>query len=103
MEQLNRIELKGRVGNVRAFDTKKDTKVVRFSVCVINAGGDPGHLDTTWHNCVLFAEGPGAPALKVGDTVRLLGRLRMSSFTDRAGTRLSVPEIVVNSLDILNE
>lgn len=102
MEQLNRIELKGRVGNVRAFNTQKNTKVVRFSVCVTNAGGDPGHLDTTWHNCVLFTEGPEAPSLKSGGAVHLLGRLRMATFASGGVTR-SFPEIVVNSLDILNE
>lgn len=102
MEQLNRIELKGRVSAVRVFKTKKGTQVVRFSVCVTNAGGEPGHLDTTWHNCVLFTEGPGAPAIKTGDAVHLLGRLRMATFASGGVTR-SVPEIVVNSLDILNE
>lgn len=103
MEQLNRIELKGRVGNVRTFDTKNSTKVVRFSVCTTEAGGDPVHLDTTWHNCVLFTGGPEAPALKTGDAVHLLGRLRMSSYTDRAGNIRSIPEIVVNAVEILNE
>lgn len=102
MEQLNRIELKGRVGNVRTFDTKNNTKVVRFAVCTTEAGGEPGHLDTTWHNCVLFTGGTEAPALKAGDAVHLLGRLRMAAFTSGSVTR-AVPEIVVNALDILNE
>lgn len=103
MEQLNRIELKGRVANIRAFNTQKNTKVVRFSVCTTEAGGLPGELDNTWHNCVLFTEGPEAPALKAGGAVRVLGRLRMSSYTDRAGNIRSIPEIVVNAVEILNE
>lgn len=103
MEQLNRIELKGRISAVRVFKTKKGTQVVRFSVCTTNVVGGPGQLDTTWHNCVLFTEGPEAPSLKTGSAVRVLGRLRMASYTDRTGNIRSIPEIVVNALDILNE
>ena len=102
MEQLNRIELKGRVGQVRTIDTKNNTKVVCFTVCVTNAGGEPGHMDTTWHNCVLFTSGTEAPALKVGHAVHLLGRLRMATFTSGGVTR-AFPEIVVNAVEILNE
>lgn len=102
MEQLNRIELKGRISAVRVFKTKKGTRVVRFSVCTTNVVGGPSQLDTTWHNCVIFTEGPGAPAIKTGDAVHLLGRLRMATFASGCVTR-SIPEIVVNYLDILNE
>lgn len=103
MEQLNRIELRGRISAVRVFKTKKGTQVVRFSVCTTNVVGGPGQLDTTWHNCVFFTDGPEAPALNPGSAVRVLGRLRMSSYTDRAGNVRSIPEIVVNAVEILNE
>ena len=102
MEQLNRIELKGRISGVRVFKTKKGTQVVRFSVCTTNVVGGPGQLDTTWHNCVLFTEGPEAPALNPGSAVRVLGCLRMASYVSGCVTR-SIPEIVVNAVEILNE
>ena len=90
MEQINKIELRGIVGNARV-QVVGDKKVIRFSLATEYAykdrNGEPV-IDTTWHNVSAW-EGKGMPDLDTitkGSAVHVIGRMRYSKYTGSDGT-----------------
>lgn len=102
MEQMNRIELKGNVGNIRITDVG-DSKVARFSLATnfIYKGRDgDAVVETTWHNIVAW-DGRGMPDLtKIGKGTPLYvcGRLRSSKYTAADGSERTSYEVVANKI-----
>ena len=97
MEQLNRIELKGTIGN--AHPTKVGVSVcVRFSVATNyvyrDMDGNP-IIETTWHDCTLFTDSDTAETIKKGRFIHLLGRLRNQRYTDCDGVEKHNIDILV--------
>lgn len=107
MEQLNRIELRGNVGNVRISDVGEN-QVARFSLATnfMYKGKDgEGVVETTWHNIVAWS-GKGMPDFRQivkGAPVYVCGRLRSSRFTGSDGTEKTVYEIIAYKVDILGQ
>ena len=102
MEQLNRIELRGNVGNVRFSETGTG-KMARFSLATNylykNKDGD-GAVETTWHNIVAWS-GKGMPDLRKiekGLPLYVCGRLRSSRYTSNDGVEKQVYEVVANKI-----
>ncbi|MBO8471506.1 MAG: single-stranded DNA-binding protein [Bacteroidetes bacterium] len=106
MEQLNRIELRGNVGNIRISEVG-ESKVARFSVATnfIYKGKDnEGVVETTWHNVVAWS-GKGMPdftAITKGAPVYVTGRIRTSRFTGSDGTEKTVYEVVASKIEVLD-
>ena len=104
MEQLNRIELRGNVGNIRISEVG-ESKVARFSVATnfIYKGKDnEGVVETTWHNVVAWS-GKGMPdftAITKGAPVYVTGRIRTSRFTGSDGTEKTVYEVVASKIEV---
>ena len=107
MEQLNKIEIQGIVGNVRIQDVA-DTKVANFSVATNYAykSKDGGIIiETTWHNVVAW-EGEqiqNLDQLKKGLLVHICGRLRNRKYLASDGTERTVCDILAGSLKIIKE
>ena len=102
METLNKVEIKGVVGNVHTSSIG-DTNITRFSVATTQAykNWDVGNiLETTWHQCTSFDK--KASELKKGDNVHLQGRIRNNRYLDSEGNEKTQCEILVNNLTILN-
>lgn len=84
MEQLNRVELRGTVGNVRT-QTVGERTVANFTLATNYAyKGKDGNavIETTWHNVVAW-EGKGICELKEirkGDKLYVLGRFRTQKY-----------------------
>lgn len=104
MEQLNRIELRGNIGNMKISDVGT-THVANFSVATNylykNKEGDPV-IETTWHNIVAWA-GKGMPDLRLlqkGVQVYVCGRVRISKFTGADGTERQMYEVVASKVQI---
>ena len=100
MEQMNKIELVGRIGNAY-LNKVGDTQVLRISVATDyvfkDRSGTPV-IETTWHNAVVW-EGKNAPdlmAISRGRTVHLTGRIRQNRYMAADGTEKQVSEIYVN-------
>lgn len=95
MEQLNRIELIGTVGNVLVTDGS-NSRVARLSVATCYTYGDKDGIpvvETTWHN-VAACEGDGIPAstlseLRRGEAVYVCGRLRAIRYTGASGDKVA--------------
>ncbi len=107
MEQLNRIELKGNVGNVKVSETATG-KMARFTLATNylfrNREGEAG-VETTWHTIVAW-EGRNIKSLdkiEKGSYLYIMGRLRTSRFTGADGTEKQAYEVVANKLAMLDE
>lgn len=103
MEQLNRIELRGNVGNVRVSDVG-GSKVARFSLATnfIYKGKDnEGVVETTWHNIVAWS-GKGMPDFSIitkGAPIYVCGRLRTSKYTGNDGTEKTSYEVIAYKVE----
>ena len=106
MECLNKVHLRGRVGNARLQEFN-DSRLCRFSVATNYAYKDRGGaevIETTWHNCLAW-EGPmrqGIDGIVKGAMVELMGRIRHNKYTDSAGIERMSTEILVDEFVIFN-
>ena len=99
MEQLNRIEVIGRIGNA-SLNKYGEAQCARFSVATDyvykDREGTPT-VETTWHNAVLW-EGRNTPDLTQlvrGRCVHLVGRIRQYKYTSTDGSERTLSEIYV--------
>ncbi|MGM9742790.1 MAG: single-stranded DNA-binding protein [Candidatus Cryptobacteroides sp.] len=105
MEQLNKIELRGNVGNAR-IQTVGENEVVNFSLATNYAyKGKDGNpvIETTWHNVVAWS-GKGMPDFKKigkGTCVHVIGRLRFQRYNLPDGTERQNYEVLANRLAIV--
>lgn len=106
MEQVNRIEIIGLVGNVRTNSVSGNT-VANFSVATNHAykgrDGIPC-IDTVWF-AVCAWEGKGMPdltAIRKGSPVRVIGRVRQRSYTANDGTEKQEIEVKASSVELLD-
>jgi single-strand DNA-binding protein len=107
MEQLNKVELKGIVGNVR-IQTYDENRMARIGLATNYAYKDKegtAVIDTSWHNVIAW-EGRNIQGLeKIGKGTKLhvIGRLRYQNYTgvdgiDRVGT-----DILANQVQIIDD
>ena len=103
MEQLNRIELRGNVGNVRISEVS-GTQVARFSLATnfIYKGKDnEGVVETTWHNIVAWG-GKGMPDFSIiakGAPLYICGRLRSYKYNANDGTEKTSYEVIAYKVE----
>ena len=98
MEQMNKIELKGFVGNVRV-QSVGNSKNVRFSVATNYAYKDRSGcpvIETTWHSVSAWDKGT---ELRKGDYVHVVGRLRNQRYTDCEGREQVIVEVVAREVE----
>ena len=93
MEFLNKIEIRGIVGN-SSLQKVGDTRLCRFSVVTETAynGRDGGIIvDCTWFSVSAFesAKIRCLDHLATGKVVRVLGRVRVQRYTDGNGAERS--------------
>lgn len=101
MEQMNKVELRGYVGNVRISDTAEQ-KAITFSLVTNYAyvGRNGGNVESTWHNVVAW---PGRNVcdfslIEKGRKVEVSGRLRTRKYVGSDGLEHSMTEIVARKL-----
>lgn len=104
MEQLNRIELRGNVGNVRISNVG-NSQVARFSLAtnfMYKSKDGEGVVETTWHNIVVWSgkNMPDFSRIGKGTPVYVCGRLRSSKYTAADGSERQIYEVIANKLAI---
>ena len=107
MESINKIELQGYVGTVRA-NTVGEKQVVNFSVATefMYKGKDgAGVSETTWHNVVAWSskEMPDLSGIVKGVPVHIVGRMRCNKYTNAEGTDKLFYEVAASQIRILTE
>lgn len=107
MEQLNQVQLRGYIGNIR-IQNVGGSKVARFSVATNLAyRGQDGCciIETTWHNVVAW-EGKDIidlDKLLKGTSVEITGRIRNQRYTGEDGIDRYSTEILARSLCIITD
>lgn len=99
LESINKVEIQGRVGAVRANDLA-ETSFARMSVATSHVyKGTDGVVveEVTWHNIILW-EGKAASkevihSIAKGDAVHVIGRIKQQRYTDSNGNEKSFTEI----------
>ena len=107
MEQLNRIELRGNVGNVRISEAGTG-KMARFSLAtnyLYQTKDGNGAVETTWHNVVAW-ESKAIPDLGIiekGCPLYVCGRLRSSKYTAAGGIEKTSFEVIASKISKAGE
>lgn len=107
MEHINRIELQGRVGNIRT-NIVGDTKVANFSLAtdyLYKTRDGSAISETTWHNIVAWSNRnmPELDKISVGTPLHLTGRLRANRYTSADGTERQFYEVLAYKIRRLDE
>lgn len=105
MENINRIELQGYVGNVRTNE-HNGSRVANFSVAteIIYKTRDGSPVsETTWHNVVAWEGKDTMDIDKIakGVPVYVTGRLRTSKYTGADGAERQFHEVLTNKVRVL--
>ncbi len=107
MEQINQVELLGRVGSVR-LNTVGEKEVINFSLSTNYAyksqNGD-AIIETCWHNVVAWQrkDMPDFRQIEKGSVVHVLGRLRPHKYTNSDGVEKETLEVQAIKLAIEND
>lgn len=107
MEQLNKVELRGIVGNARV-QSIGDTEMVRFSVATDYAFSDKAGnniIETTWHQVTAFKGDrmPDFSKLARGAKVEVEGRLRNNKYMAPDGEERTSVDILASRINLLEE
>jgi single-strand DNA-binding protein len=107
MEDINRIELQGRVGNVRTNEYN-GAKVANFSLAtdVLYKTRDGSAIsETTWHNIVAWEskDVPNVHSITKGMPIYVAGRLRTTKLTNIDGVEKTYYEVLASKLKFVNE
>lgn len=108
MEQINRVEIRGNVGNVRINEFSDGNQMASFSVVTnyVYKGRDGnGIVETMWFNVVSWKGKNGLEdlnVLKKGCPVHVIGRMREREYTATDGAIRHITEIVANKVDLVD-
>lgn len=107
MEQLNKVELRGIIGNARVFSVG-DGEIVRFSVATNYTLKDTGGnniIETTWHQVIACSGGkmPDFSKLARGAKVEVEGRLRNNKYMAPDGEERTSVDILASRIVLLEE
>ncbi len=103
---MNRIELRGNVGQDARVTVVGDNTVARFNMATNETFKDrSGNLkeETTWHSVVAW-NGRGMPEfnkIKKGTLVYVVGRLRINKYITAEGEEKQFPEILASRVSIV--
>jgi single-strand DNA-binding protein len=107
MDHINRIELQGRVGNVRTNE-HNGTRVANFSLAtdlLYRTKDGNAVSETTWHNIVAWDSNqmPDLDMIVKGAPINVIGRLRISRYTSADGTEKQYHEVLANRIRFLKD
>ena len=107
MEQLNRIELTGIVGNVRLTDVSS-CKCARLSLVTnfaYKAADGSVVVESTWHNISAFSSRQISclDKLEKGSKLHVVGRLVNRRYIGEDGTERQYCEIRANRMDLIED
>ena len=107
IEHINRIELQGRVGTVRANE-HNGSKVVNFTMVtdfLYKTRDGAAANESMWHNIVAWSgrEVQDLDRIAKGAAVYVSGRLRVNRYTSEDGTEKQFYEVMANKVRVLEE
>lgn len=98
MEYINKIELQGRVGSIRAR-VINDTPMQYFSLATeyMSQQNDMTTCEITWHNVVAWDKAE----VRKGDKVRVLGRMRQCNYVGSDGKNIIYYEVLASEVEVI--
>ena len=107
IEHINKVELQGHVGTVRANE-HNGVKVVNFTLAteLLYKTRESGAVsEITWHNVVAWdnAQMPDLNAITKGTPINVTGRIRINRIKLADGSEKQFYEILANKIRILND
>lgn len=107
MTQLNRVILRGTIGNVRFMDIdgRKAARATIATNCITKDRGGNPVIETLWSDLFII-ESPKTRDIGLlarGKAAEVTGRLRKNRFTDSGGEEKSIVDVVVSELKILGD
>lgn len=104
MEYLNKVELRGRVTNIRT-ERYGDSSMTRMCVAtnyVYKDGQGVAVIETQHHNVVAWNI-KGVDEIGKGTAVRVEGRLRYQTYTGVDGVERTGVDVYASKVEIINE
>lgn len=107
MENINRIELKGRIGSVRS-NTHNESKVANFTLVTeffYKTRGGEVVTETTWFNVVAWEgkEIQDVSRIEKGAAAHVTGRMRTTRYTTEEGIERQYYEVMASKVRIVEE
>ena len=107
MEQLNRIELRGTVGNIKTQEIS-GANVANFTVATNLAYRDKDGcaiIETTWHNVTTWESKDiqNLDRIEKGSKVHVVGRIRNQRFCGSDGVERTMCEVVARAVELIDE
>lgn len=107
MEHLNKIEIRGRVGNVRINDVNgyKVANISLVSEYLYKTRDGIATSETTWFNVAVWSnkDMPEFDKIEKGMSIYVSGRMRTTRYTSAEGTEKLFYEVLANKVRILGE
>lgn len=105
MEELNRIELQGRIGNIRVYEVG-DSKTARISIAtnrMFESTDGAKAIETTWHNISVWQENieDDLGSVRKGDIIHVTGRVRRQRYVAADGEERHSYEVVASKAEIV--
>lgn len=107
MEELNRIELQGRIGYIRVYEVG-DSKTARISIAtnmVFEAKDGTKAVETTWHVISVWQENieDDLGSVRKGDILHVTGRVRRQRYVTVDGEERYSYEVVADKAERIVE
>lgn len=109
MQQLNKVQLCGNVGNNIYLNTVGARRVIRFSLATnigYRASDGTSLTETTWHSVTAWedeGELPDLSLIQKGMPLEVTGRIRNSKYTGSDGVEHYSYEIIASKITLLDE
>lgn len=105
MEELNRIELQGRIGNIRVYEVG-NSKTARISIAtnrMFESTDGAKTIETTWHDVSVWQENikEELGSVRKGDILHVIGRVRRQRYVSADGEERYSYEVVAHSAEIV--
>ena len=108
MKDINRVELRGRVGNIQFFGRENNVASISVSTRESYQDRKTGEWTdvTTWHRVKAFTSNKALPPLDTiekGMIISVIGSLSTNKYTDRDGNDRENTEITASDIAIIRD
>ena len=102
-EEINRVELRGRIGSIRVNESEGLALLSLATNRVYKNRDGQAVIDTMWHNVRVNGEMTDLSALKKGGVAHVRGFLRLQRYTGMDGALRESMEVWATDCEVENE
>lgn len=107
MEYINKVEIQGRVGNIRTNNVN-GSAVANLTIATEHLYKNRDGVatsETTWHNVVAWSNSqmPDFQKISKGSALYISGRLRLNKYSNEDGVEKQFTEILAKEIKLVSE